>query len=118
MDCYRYPGSVQTASVRNKPTKSFADLRTASERRFLGGSVAALCLLFTLTTLSAHAGAPDQARRITHFQWLQARGVFQSMGVVNGVPQLVLGKQRALADNNAMAVFCEIIFAYFLENNP
>jgi len=47
---------------------------------------------------------------MTHFQWLQARGIFQSMGVVNGVPQLVLGSQRTKADNNAMAVFCRIIF--------
>ena len=92
--------------------------RVLSAAHTLGRSIPALCLLFIVATPAARASAADQAVRTTHFQWLQARGVFQSMGVVNGVPQLVLGPQRALADNNAMAVFCQIIFAYFVENDP
>lgn len=111
----RWP--AQHASVREKLSESLTYFLAIPIKWRLGGLVAVACFLLTLPTSPAYADAADQARRMTHFQWLQARGIFQSMGVVNGVPQLVLGSQRTKADNNAMAVFCRIIFDYFVENN-
>jgi hypothetical protein len=112
MDCTEIACALPSALVSSK------SIQVAPRRRRLAISIAALYLLGIFTVPLAHANAADQARRITHFQWLQSRGVFQSMGVVSGTPQLVLGSKRGLVDNNAMAVFCQIIFDYFVENNP
>jgi hypothetical protein len=110
--------SAKFALVRKIHSEQLACSGESSATWRLCVSIGTICLVCALSSSPARADAADQARRVTHFQWLQARGIFQSMGVVNGVPQLVLGPQRAKADNNAMAVFCKIIFDYFAESNP
>ncbi len=59
-----------------------------------------------------------QARRQVHFEWLKQRDVFSRMGVVDGVPQLVLGSGRDKADPVSLAVFCKVVFDYFAELDP
>lgn len=84
------------------------------------GAVAALLLMILglLSAMTAYADAAAQSRRQTHFEWLKARSVFQSMDIVNGVPQLVLGAGRAKTDQQSLSVFCKIILDYFVERDP
>ena len=115
-DSQRDVEMMQNLQQRVRPLRS--DIQHWPIRRNIAFLALILLVLGASCPSLCFASSADQTRRMTHFNWLKAQGVFESMQVVNGVPQLVLAAGKWKADPYALGIFCSVIFDYYKEKDP
>jgi hypothetical protein len=80
-------------------------------------SIVSTAVVLATAAAPALADAKAQARRMRHFDYLHARGVFESKSLVAGAPTLVLGSGKSQVEPESLKVFCRIVFEYFVESD-
>lgn len=80
-------------------------------------SLLSVAVMLSVVAAPALADAKAQARRMRHFDYLHARGVFESKSVVAGQPTLVLGTSRTQVEPESLKIFCRIVFDHFAESD-